>query len=274
MGFIRGSLLVFVCIVFFIILILGNTFFVLSYSLGYKNVQKELGLILENFTENNLNIIQGDFNLTEKMGGAREFMEEHCQNESSYVFAEGGYTFVIPCDVLEEIEENPSVIIDQGIENIIEQIYYDDYDCKFWDCFKVTELPFFLISEKAKNYWQDKFYLTLIAFAILVALIFLLTEHKQNTPIIVGSLLILSSLPLLKLEKIVGSIAGDSSLAFIGVFFSRIGGVFWIVFIVGSILILAGIALKLLHWDFLKKIFSKKDVQKPVKKEGNKKKGD
>ena len=253
MGFIRGSLLVFVCILLFIILLIGNTFFVLSSSLKYENVQKELGSILEDFTGDQLNIVEEDFNLTEEMKEAREFMEEHCQNESSYGFSEGGYTFVIPCDVLDEVGENPSALVEQGIENIIEQIYYDDYDCKFWDCFEVTELPFFLVSEKAKNYWQEKFYLTLIAFVVFVVLIFFLTKNKENTPIIVGSLLVLSSLPLLKLEKITGSIAGDSYLSFIGIFFSKISSVFWIVFVAGLIILGAGIALKFFPGIFPKK---------------------
>ena len=187
-------------------------------------------------------------------------------NESSYIFAEGDYTFVIPCDILNETEESTSAMVSQGIENIIEQIYYDNYNCKFWNCFKVTKLPFFLISEKAKNYWQEKFYFTLIIFGILAVLILFLTKHKQNTPIIVGSLLVISSLPLLKLEKIIGSIAGDSYLLFIGIFFNKIGSVFWIVFIVGLIFILAGIALKLLSLDFIKEIFSRKSIQKPSKK--------
>lgn len=273
MGFIRGSLLVFVCIILFIVLLIGNTFFVLSSSLTYKNVQKELGPILKDFTESELGAIDADFSLTEKMDEAKLFMEEHCQNESSYVFAEGGYTFVLPCDVLEEIEENPSAMINQGIDNIIEQIYYDTYDCKFWNCFKTTGLPFFLISEKAKNYWQDKFYLALIAFAVLAVLIFLLVESKPNAPLVVGSLIVVSSLPLLKLEKIVGSISGDSALIFVGIFFNKVGTVFWIVFIVGLILILAGIALKILSWNFLKeKIFRKKISKKNTKNISKKKK--
>ncbi len=266
MGFIKGSLLVFVSIILLIVLLLGSTFLVLSSSLKYKNVQKEMAPILENFTNDKLNILEGNFNLIERMEDAQKFMEEHCQNESSYIFAEGDYTFVIPCDILNETGGGTSAMVSQGIENIIEQIYYDNYNCKFWNCFKVTKLPFFLISEKAKNYWQDKFYLTLIIFGILVVLILFLTKHKQNTPIIIGSLLVISSFPLLKLEKIIGSIAGDPYLLFIGIFFNKIGSVFWIVFIMGLIFILAGIALKLLSLDFIKEIFSRKSIQKPSKK--------
>ncbi|MBA7670106.1 hypothetical protein ES703_78249 [subsurface metagenome] len=271
MGFIKGGSLVIISVFLFIILFLGNVFFVLSLSLDYENVQEELGPILQNLTENKLNITVGDFNLTEEMEEAREFMREHCQNETSYVFARGGYTFVLPCDLLEEIDEDPQSLIDQGMENIVEQIYYDDYDCEFWNCFQKTGLPLFLISEKAKNYWQDKFYFTLIAFAVLVILIFFLVEHKQNTLIIVGSIMVLSSLPLLKLEKIIGSIVGNSYFAFVGVFFNKMDTVFWLVFFSGLIIIGAGIALRFLHRDFIKKKFSKKDVQKLIKKSDEKK---
>jgi hypothetical protein len=272
MGFIRGGLLIIVGILLFLSLLLGSIFLILSWSLQYENVQEELSSVIKELTEDKFGLIEESFNLTEEMEEAREFMDEHCQNESSYVFAEGGYTFVIPCDILEEVEESPSALVDQGIENIIEQIYYDDYDCKFWNCFEETGLPLFLVSEKAKNYWQDKFYFTLIAFAIMVVLIFFLVEHKQNTPIIAGSIMMLSSLPLLRLEKIIGSIAGDSYLAFVGVFFNKIDTVFWVVFISGLIILGAGIALRFLHRDLIKKKFSKKDVQKIIKKSDNKKK--
>jgi len=273
MGFIRGGLLVIVGIFLFLSLLLGSIFLVLSWSLQYENVQEELGPILKNLTEDKFSLIEENFNLTEEMEEAREFMDEHCQNESSYVFAEGGYTFVIPCDILDEIEESPSALIDQGIENIIEQIYYDNYDCGFWNCFEETGLPLFLVSEKAKNYWQEKFYFTLIAFAVIVVLIFFLVEHKRNTPIIVGATIVLSSLPLLWLEKIIGSsIAGDSYVAFVGIFFSKIGGVFWLIFFFGLIIMGAGIALRFLHKDVIKKKFSKRDVQKIFKKSSEKKK--
>ncbi len=272
MGFIRGGLLVIVYVLLFIVLLLGNVFFVLSLSLGYENLQEEIGPILQNLTEDKLGITVGDFNLTNEMEEASEFMREHCQNETSYVFAGGGYTFVIPCDILEEIPETPEALINQGIENIVEQIYYEEYDCGFWDCFGETELPLFLVSEKAKNYWEEKFYFTLIAFAVLVVLIFFLVEHKKNTLIVVGSILTLSSLPLLGLEKVIGSIAGDTYLAFVQIFFNKAGTVFWIVFFSGLIILGAGIALKFLRKDFKKKKFSKKDVQKIFKKSDEKKK--
>jgi len=272
MGFTRGGLLIIVGILLFLSLLLGSIFLILSWSLQYENVQKELGPILKNLTEDKFSITGEDFNLTEEMEEAREFMDEHCQNESSYVFAGGGYTFVIPCDILDEVEESPSALIDQGVENIVEQIYYDDYDCKFWNCFGKTELPLFLVSEKAKNYWQEKFYFTLIAFAVMVVLIFFLVEHKQNMPIVVGSILIASSIPLTQLEKITMGFAGTSALSFLGVFFSKTMGVFWIILVLGLVILGLGIALRLLDLDFIKKKISKKDVKRIIREETGKKK--
>jgi len=195
MGFIRGSLLVLVCILLFISLLLSGIFLTLSLSLRYENVQKELVSVVKELTDDNFGLIEEEFNLTERMDEAQKFMEKHCQNESSYVFSEGGYTFVLPCDILEEIPETPGTLVEKGIETIVEEIYYKEYDCGFWDCFDESELPLFLVSEKAKNYWEEKFYFTVIAFAVLVVLIFFLVERKQNTLIVVGPVMVLSSIP-------------------------------------------------------------------------------
>ena len=143
MGFIRGSLLVIVCILLFIVLLLSGIFLTLSLSLKYENVQEGLVSVTKGLTDDKFGLIEEGFNLTERMNEAREFMREHCQNETSYVFAGGGYTFVLPCYILEELDENPRALIDQGMENIVEQVYYDDYNCKFWNCFQETGFLFF-----------------------------------------------------------------------------------------------------------------------------------
>ena len=272
MGVIRGGLLVFISVILFIIVLLGSIFSVLSLSLGYENVQKELKDVAKNLTESKFNLIKENFNLTTEMERAKGFMRERCLNETSYVFASGGYTFVLPCSLLEEDNQSGEAFIDSGIDSIIYDIYYDDYDCNFWDCFKKTELPLFLVSEKAKNYWQEKFYLSLIIFAVLAFLIFLLVEQKPNTPILIGSIFVASSLLLLRLEKLPALIIGESYSQFVRVFFSKTSTVFWILFILGLVLIVAGISLRLLGADFTKKRFSKEDVKEMVKEEVKKEK--
>ncbi len=253
MGFIRGSLLIIISVLLFIILLLAGIFLTLSWSLKYENVQEELVSVAKELTDNKFDLIEEGFDLTEEMDEAQRFMEEHCQNETSYVFSGGGYTFVVPCDILEDIPETPGALIEQGIETIVEEVYYGEYDCGFLDCFGKTELPLFLVSEKAKNYWQEKFYFTLIAFAVLVVLIFFLVEHKQNTPIVVGPILMLSSLPLLKLEKVIGGLVGDIGTSFVSIFIGKSGSVFLIMFILGLVVLGTGIALRFLHRDSIKK---------------------
>lgn len=264
MGFFRGGLLITVSILLFLSLLLGNILLILSLSLQYDNVKEGLTPLAQEFAEDKLNLIGENFNLTEEMEEAREFMKDHCQNATEYVFSEGGYTFVVPCDIINESSE---VFVEQGVDSIIEQVYYKEYDCDFWNCFSQDELPLFLISEKAKDYWKAKFYFSIIASLILVVLLFFLVEQKPNFPILVGALLVLSSLPLLRLENLSSVISGQSYLEFISFFFNSSGGVFWSLFIVGLIILGLGISWRLLSLGSLKKKFSKKEVRQIVKGE-------
>jgi len=263
MGFFRGGLLVTVSILLFLSLLLGNIFLVLSISLQYDNVKSGLVPIVREFVEDQSDLITGDFNLTIEMGEARELMRNYCLNNTEYVFSEGGYNFTIPCDLVNETVET---FVEQGIDSIIEQTYYKEYDCDFLDCFGEEPLPLFLISEKAKDYWKEKFYFSIIASLILTVLIFLLVEQKQNFPILIGGLLALSSVPLLKLENL-SSLIGVGSLEFISFFFNKSANVFWLFFIVGLLIFGLGIAWRLLNLESRKKKFSKKEVRQIVKGE-------
>ena len=271
MGVIRGGLLVFVSVILFIIVLLGSFFAVLSLSLEYENVQKEIGDVAKNLVEEKSSLIKENFNLTTEMKKAEDFMREHCLNETSYVFASGGYTFVLPCNLLEKANESVDAFIDSGVSSIVYDIYYDDYGCDFWDCFKKTGPPLFLISEKAKNYWQEKFYFSLIVFLILAALVFLLVEQKQNTPIVIGSIFVVSSAVLLKMGKLPELLIGKSYSQFINIFFSKMSSVSWILLVFGLVLVVAGISLRLLGTEIMKKKFSKEEVKEIVKAEVDKK---
>lgn len=261
MGFFRGGLLVIVSILLFLTLLLGNIFLVLSMSLQYDNIRDALVPLAREFVEDKSNMIVEDFNLTEEMEEAREVMQDYCNNHTDYVFSGGGYTFVVPCELA---NETPETLFEKGIDTIVEQTYYKDYDCGFWDCFG-EELPFFLISEKAKDYWKEKFYFVLVASLILVILMFFLVGQKQNFPILFGSLLAISSLPLLRLESLASVIGGDAAVDFTSFFFSSSGGIFWTLFIIGLVILGVGIAWRILTLDSIKKKLSKKDVRQIVK---------
>ncbi len=264
MSFFRGGLLVIVGILLFLSLLLGNVFLVLSTSLQYDNVKSGLVPIVQEFVDDQTSSIVGDFNLTEDLEEAREIMQDYCQNNTAYVFSEGRYNFTVSCDLVNEPLET---FVEQGIDSIIEQTYYKEYDCGFWDCFGKESLPLFLVSEKAKDYWKEKFYFSILVSIVLIILIPFLTEQKMNFPIIFGGLLALSSLPLLKLGGLSSIIAGQSSLEFVSFFFNKSGNVFWIVFIVGLLIFGSGIALRLLNLESIKKKLSRKDVRQIVRNE-------
>ncbi|GAH24720.1 unnamed protein product, partial [marine sediment metagenome] len=208
--------------------------------------------------------------LSDEINKNLEIMEEYCQNNSDYVFNYEGNTLVIPCSV---ISQGSEAIIEAGVANIVDDFYYAEYNCGFWDCFEKTGSSFFLISEKAKNYWNNKFYFALIAFVILIVLMFFLVEKKTNLPLIVGSLLIISSLPFMKLNNFVGTfinpllsaagIPGDISSSFLSIFsifFTKAHTVFLITLISGLVILSIGILLKIFGIGFkISNLFSKKD---------------
>src|SRR3989339_535736 len=160
MGFIRSILLIGVSILLFLSLFIGNIFLTLSWSLEYETVKPQMITLVEDLANNELGLFESvnkDFYL----------MTTYCQNNSEYVFAQEGYTFVIPC---ENILLGPEEVIKYGIANLVTQMYYEEYDCNFWECVKLADKPFVLVSEKAKDYWKSKFYLILMITIGLIIL--------------------------------------------------------------------------------------------------------
>ncbi len=278
MGAIRGVLLVIVSVLLFILLLVGNVLLTLSLSLDYGNVQTELASSVGD-------AIVGEINLEEMMEESYPSMKSYCQNNSEFVFRDDNsdYTFVIPCDI---VAQGSEAIIDYNVNNFVEKVYYEDYDCEFWDCIERTGSPLFLVSEKAKNYWNSKFYLALIASFVLIILTFLLVEKKSNLFVITGSLLIISSLPFMKLDWALSIIPDKSFLELLAIFFTKAYTVFLIGLISGSVILGVGILLKLFGVGFTisnifsrfqkkgakkDKKFSKDEVKQIVRKEVSKK---
>lgn len=239
MGFIRGGLLVIASIFLLISLIIGNLLLTFTLSLDYENVKPELVSLVRDFIEGEFDLVEGEVNLTEEMGESLEFMEEYCQNNTEYVLSYEGNTFVIPCDV---VEQGPEAVAEQGIESLVERQYYQDFECDFWDCLEKTGSPLFLISQKAHDYWKSRFYIAFAISIVLIVLMFFLVVHKQNLPIIVGSLLIVSSLPFMKLEAF-SSLLGETISQFLILFISKAHTVFWWTLIPGIVILGAGIGL-------------------------------
>ena len=103
-------------------------------------------------------IAENQINLTEKVKENFIFAKSYCQNNTNFVFSQENYTFNIPCTV---VNQGPDKVIDYGINQMVNKIYYKSYQCSFFECLR-TEFPFFLISEQAKNSLKSKFYYSLI----------------------------------------------------------------------------------------------------------------
>src|SRR3989339_539853 len=233
MGFIRSILLIGVSILLFLSLFIGNIFLTLSWSLEYETVKPQMISLVEDLANNE--------GLFESVNKNFYSMTTYCQNNSEYVFAQEGYTFVIPC---ENILLGPEEVIKYSIANLVMQMYYEEYDCNFWDCVKSTDKPFVLVSEKAKDYWKSKFYFVLMITIGLIILIFLLAEQKSNFTIILGGLIIFSSLPFMKINSLLALISPESIMNFLPIFFIRSYNVFLIMFIIGLGILILGIGLK------------------------------
>jgi len=248
MGFIRGAGLVIALVLFFISLLVGNTLLTISSSLDYENIKPELENIIQQ-------IIQENINLTEN---SKEFemMQKFCLNNSeSFEFSEEEFNFNISC---ETIIQGPEAIIANQINQKIEEIYYQEYDCNFWDCRNENELPYYLVSEKAHEYWKHKHNQIITISIILFFIILLLAQSRSNAFITTGILTIIAAIPFLKLEWLFQKIAGDGFLSFFTSFFSQSMHVFYKSLIMGIILLIIGIIWKFFHLGFyLKSLFDK-----------------
>jgi len=262
MGFIRGGLIVIISILLFIIFLAGGVFLTVTLSLQYENVYDRLSPIIQDTLGEEIGVdIASEI---EKEIGS---MEIQCEDyPEGYVFSEQGYTITLSCDTL---TQGTAAIVSSGVDSLIEAAYYKEYTCDFWKCFEEEEIPLFLISEYAKNYWRAKFYLALgIAIVLMVALFFLFRK-KQNIFIVPGILLIVAALPFLRIGALV-SISGDRMiLELLSIFFSKAKSVFRISFFIGIGFIAVGFVFKLFLVGFkLSRLFHReesKEVKAPIK---------
>jgi hypothetical protein len=253
MGVIRSGLFVITSVLLFFVFLAGNIFLTLNLSLDYEYVKPELVSVIKDVVEKEINLMGG----TEEILG---LMELSCQNNSIFTFNDSvsGYVFEIPC---ETVAEGSEAVINYQINDFVEKVYYEDYNCNFINCLKELEYPsnsLFFVSEKAKDYWKNKFYLTLIISIVLIVLIFFLIEQKPNLPIVVGSMLAISALPFMKLNWIFSFVSGITFLQFFTVFFTKAYTVFLISLISSLIILGIGIGLKFFQIGFMiNNLFSK-----------------
>jgi hypothetical protein len=173
------------------------------------------------------------------------YMKNYCSIGSEYKFTYGNYSLTLPCQI---IENGTDAIIDYGAGYIVDQIYYTEYNCEFWQCVGNSSVPLVLISEKAMDYWRGKFLLLLILSFIIFALIFFISKNRTTTFIVTGGLLIISALPFRKLNWALTFVPEKLSGIF-SVFFTKAHSVFVIMLVIGIVFIILGIISKIFGWN-------------------------
>jgi hypothetical protein len=259
MGLIRGGLLVIVSVILFIGFLLMNGFLVISDSLEYENIQKELTPVVASF-------ISDKINLEEISAEKLILIKEYCANGEEFVFIEGGETFTIPCSV---IENGTEAIIEEMIAGKVREVYYTEYNCSFIDCFEQQrDKPYFLVSAQTKDYFKNKSNSIMFFCLFISVLIFVLIENRTNAPILIGSLLLIASLFFIKIDFIVGFFSEKAILQFFSFLFTSsysiaIKGIF-----IGIILIIIGIILKFFKFGFwVSNFFGKFKKKFPLEKD-------
>ncbi len=266
MGIIRGGLLAIISVLLFISILAGNLLLTISWSLNYNNVQEKLTPVIKD-------VLRDEIGATDVLKEKFPQMQTYCVNNPEYIFTYRERVITIPCSVVGEGEEK---VIDYGIGKFIEDIYYHNYECNFWDCFKTEGLPLFLVSSKAQVYWYTRFNYILMAIGILSALGFIFAQRKSNFFILLSFLIILASLPLAKFDFIT-SLIGEPAESLLNVFFSRSYDVFFRVALIGAAFLALGLILKFFRIGFkISTIFAKKEgvskeeVKKIIKEEKTK----
>ncbi len=260
MGVFRGGGLVIVSVIFLLVVFGAGVTLSLANSLDYENVRSEAVSVVDN--------LLGQTNFSRGINMDFVKMSSFCVNASSeaeYVFMEPntGEVLVIPCSVVDSGVEG---VISYSRNSFVDKAYYKEYSCGFWDCFSKTESPLFLISKQAQNYWNGKFYYLFIFSVVLFVVMFFLAEKRSNAFIIGGALVIVSVLPLLKLDLLFNWIFGSFLFGIFGTFFSGAVSIFWRFFIVGILAVAIGIITKIFGLGFkISEFFNKfRKKEEPV----------
>jgi len=269
MGVIRNILLVLLTFLLFLSLFSSVLFLILSSSLTYNNVQNQSVSIVHS-------ILKNSFNITSVVTQNYPFMQIYCQNHDNYIFSAENYTFNIPCSVSLKGQE---AIIEEGIKEVIHQTYYKDYGCRFLDCFKKTEVPVFLISEMSRSSFSNLFFLSLGISLILLIFALFLIEKKTSLPILAGSVLIIATLPFMKVGNLVNLLSDKIYFQFIKIFFLESRTISIIFLIIGGVLLVFGLVFKILKVGFsisewFSKLKKKSNTKEEVQKKDSAKKAD
>jgi len=247
MGMIRGALLTFVAVLLFVSLFSMNTTWTIAKSLKYDNIKPELITVIND-------VIRSQTTVASSIDSNLKNMQLICQNNTEIVQKFEDEVYTIPCDV---VGQGSEAVITYVVSDLVEQNYYKEYDCNFWEC--SYDPPYHLVSAKAQSYWSGWFYMALLVSILLAVGAFFLIENKRGLPFMLGGLVILSALPFVRVSWLLSLLGTWEFLRFFTVFFSKAYAVFITMFVLGLVLIGIGIVLKFMAFgNFLSKLFGGK----------------
>ena len=240
MGWLRGFFTVIVAVLLFFSVFSLSLFGIVSTSLTYDNVYKESSVIFGDILSN--------VNVSLVIEKNYPMIVSFCENNSEYVFSEGGYVFDISC---ESVMQGTEAILEDGIKSVISKIYYDDYSIDASNYIDEPQnAPLFLISEQAHDSASRIFYYSILASLILLAALFFLVENKSNTFLIPGIYFVLNSLMFFKINNVSSLFSDGIVFKFLGIFFSTSFSVSVKLLIIGILLIVIAIVFKVFKVGF------------------------
>jgi hypothetical protein len=238
MGFIRGLLLVFVSVILLLSVLCSGIFYTISSSLEYNTVQSHAIGVVQPLVE--------QLNLTQILEANHNIIAAYCKTNPDYVFNYQGYTFQFSCQDINDT----TLIISDAIKNFVSNLYYQQYNCNYWDCFGKYSPPLFLISEKSQEYWLNLFYMALAASVLSIVLLFFLFRKKYDLLFFSGGVLVFSAFAILGIGKLLATLSNQLISNVAQVFFSQTNLVFLRLIIAGGVLIFAGLIVELFRAGF------------------------
>jgi hypothetical protein len=213
-------------------LILGNLFLVFSLSLEGTNLKGEI-------VSSSTDFLLNETTLFEDINESYEGILAECGNSEEVILQTSQGEIVIPCEIAE-----------QGTEAIVQEIVNNQVEQSIDKIIEGTEcnspigcgLELFL-SEEASSYMKKLFYIFLFLSLVLITAKFFLSAEKINTPISVGSMIVLSSLPFAVINFTLPYL-DNPLLRPIAVLFSGSYSVFVASMTIGIILIVTGFGIK------------------------------
>lgn len=258
MGVIRGGLAFVLALGLFFTLFAANLFLTISWSLDYNHVSPYIQNV-----SNNLAQTSGEKGILLQNYEAKKILcSSNNETNQSISFLFQKEKISVPCEIINSGGKNT---IEYVINESIPLYYYKNYSCSLINCVQEGK-PLALVSQTAKDYWQQKFNSTILISLVIFALMFLFIKRKYKVFILGGILTIFSAIPMKQITWVLSLLPDLLPFKVIPIFFTESSSVFTIMIILGIILVSIGIGLKFFNWgmkinELTKKIFKRKNAE-------------